>query len=325
MIKAGIVGGTGYTAGELIRLLTFHPDADIEFVFSTSMPGKAVASVHKDLVGDTELVFSGEINQEIDVLFLCMGHGKSRTFLEENPVSENVKVIDLSRDFRLADHAHHGERSFTYGLPELHGASIAHSSNIANPGCYATAIQLGILPLAEEGMIDNELHVHGITGSTGAGQSPTDTTHFSWRDNNVSIYKAFNHQHLDEIKQSIRSLQSSFDSSINFIPVRGNFARGIFITAYLESELSIDSAVSLFKDYYKDAPYTHVSREPVDLKQIVGTNKCILHLQKTDGKLLITSVIDNLLKGASGQAVQNMNLMFGLNESSGLNFKSTRF
>lgn len=325
MIKAGIVGGTGYTAGELIRLLIFHPDVSISFVYSTSMPGEPITSVHKDLVGDTELQFSGEVSTDIDVLFLCMGHGNSGTFLDENPIPKRVNVIDLSRDFRLAKTSVYENRTFAYGLPELNKGAISNSANIANPGCYATAIQLALLPLANEALLQNEVHVHGITGSTGAGQSPQDTTHFSWRNNNVSIYKAFSHQHLDEIKQSLRSLQSSFDLPINFLPVRGNFSRGIFTTAYLDADLSVDEARSLYHDFYSSAPFTHVSSDPVDLKQAVGTNKCILHLQKNDGKLLITSIIDNLLKGASGQAVQNMNLMFGLDETTGLNLKSTRF
>lgn len=325
MIKAGIVGGTGYTAGELIRLLIFHPDVSISFIYSTSMPGEPITSVHKDLVGDTKLQFSGEVSNDIDVLFLCMGHGNSGTFLDENPIPEQVNVIDLSRDFRLAKTSVYENRTFAYGLPELNKKTISNSDNIANPGCYATAIQLALLPLANETLLQNEVHIHGITGSTGAGQSPQDTTHFSWRNNNVSIYKAFSHQHLDEIKQSLRSLQSSFDLPINFLPVRGNFSRGIFTTAYLDIDLSVDEARSLYHDFYSSAPFTHVSSDPIDLKQAVGTNKCILHLQKNDGKLLITSIIDNLLKGASGQAVQNMNLMFGLDETTGLNLKSTRF
>lgn len=325
MIKAGIIGGTGYTAGELIQLLTFHPEVTIDFVYSTSKPGEAVETIHKDLIGDTDLKFSGEVNPEIDVLFLCVGHGKSKTFLVDNSIPDDVKIVDLSRDFRIAKDADYGKRNFVYGLPELNKKTITSSDSIANPGCYATAIQLALLPLAGEQLINSELHIHGITGSTGAGQTPTETTHFSWRNNNVSVYKAFNHQHLDEIKQSLQSLQPSLNNSINFLPVRGNFTRGIFITAYLDSDLTPEEAHSLYNSYYEDAPFTHVSTERVDLKQVVGSNKCILHLEKHQNKLLVTSIIDNLLKGASGQAVQNMNLMFGLDESTGLQLTSNRF
>ena len=325
MIKAGIIGGTGYTAGELIRLLTFHPRVTIDFVYSTSKPGEAVTTVHKDLIGDTNLKFSDRINPEIDILFLCVGHGKSKTFLEEHTIPDDVKIVDLSRDFRIASDADYGNRKFVYGLPELNKKAIASSDSIANPGCYATAIQLALLPLAGEQLLNSEVHIHGITGSTGAGQTPTETTHFSWRNNNVSVYKAFNHQHLDEIKQSLQSLQPPLNKSINFLPVRGNFTRGIFTTVYLNSDLSTQEAHSLYNSYYEDALFTHISTESVDLKQVVGSNKCILHLEKHQDKLLVTSIIDNLLKGASGQAVQNMNLMFDLDESTGLQLTSNRF
>jgi len=325
MIKAGIIGGTGYTAGELIRLLVFHPEVTIDFIYSHSKPGEPVAETHSDLVGDLDMHFSGEVNSDVDVLFLCMGHGNSKPFLEKETFSEKTKIIDLSRDFRLNKSLTFGERNFVYGLPEYTRESVTKASNIANPGCYATGIQLALLPLASEKVIQNEIHVHGITGSTGAGKSPSATTHFSWRNNNVSLYKAFNHQHLDEIKQTLQNLQPSMEQEINFLPMRGNFTRGIFCSTYLNLDLSLDEAKELYQDYYQNAPFTHLSEQPIDLKQVVGTNKCLLHLQKHQNKLLVTSAIDNLLKGASGQAVQNLNLMFGLEENAGLQLKSTRF
>lgn len=325
MIKAGIVGGTGYTAGELIRLLVFHPDVDIDFIYSTSKPGKPVADTHSDLVGDLNMIFSGEVNPNVEVLFLCMGHGNSKPFLEKENFSTDTRIIDLSRDFRLSGNSTYEDRKFVYGLPELNKQTVTEASNIANPGCYATTIQLALLPLASEKLIQSEVHVHGITGSTGAGQKPSVTTHFSWRNNNVSLYKAFNHQHLGEIRQTLQNLQSTIDHEINFLPMRGNFTRGIFCSTYLNLDLSLDEATELYQEYYLDAPFTHLSKQPVDLKQVVGTNKCLLHLQKHGNKLLVTSAIDNLLKGASGQAVQNLNLMFGLEETAGLHLKSTRF
>lgn len=325
MIKAGIIGGSGYTAGELIRLLTFHPKVEIDFIYSSSKPGLPVTQVHSDLVGDLDLRFSGEVNTAVDVLFLCMGHGHSKPFLEEQSFSQATKIIDLSRDFRLRGEANFNSRKFVYGLPEFNRKEAGESSNIANPGCYATAIQLALLPLAEAKAIESEMHIHGITGSTGAGQRPSATTHFSWRNNNVSLYKAFSHQHLDEIKQTLKYLQPDLDQEINFLPMRGNFSRGIFCSVYLDTHLSLDQAYDLFRDYYNHSPFTHLGNKPVDLKQVVGTNKCLLHLQKHGKKLLITSAIDNLLKGASGQALQNLNLMFGLEERTGLQLKSTRF
>lgn len=325
MINIGIVGGSGYTAGELIRLLLNHPHAEINFVYSTSRAGKAVTSAHPDLIGDTDLIFSSEITHDIDVLFLCTGHGKSEQFLQEHPPAEKTKIIDLSRDFRLSEDSSFKERSFTYGLPEMGKEEITQAANIANPGCFATAIQLGLLPLAQHSSLQNDVHIHGITGATGAGSSLSDTTHFSWRDNNVSIYKALNHQHIGEVKQSIRRLSPSFDSKLNFIPVRGNFSRGIFISAYTQCDLTLGEAQSLYDDFFADAPFVHISEMPLYLKQVVNTNKCLLHLQKQDGQLLISSTIDNLLKGASGQAVQNMNLMFGIQEQTGLQLKSTNF
>lgn len=325
MIKTGIIGGSGYTAGEMIRLLLQHPDAEISFVFSTSKAGESITSVHRDLVGDTNLHFSSEIDPGIDFLFLCMGHGNSVDFLKEYPIPDDINIIDLSRDFRLNNKSTFENRNFVYGLPELNKADIQDSSNIANPGCYATAIQLALLPLAQHSSLENDVHVHGITGSTGAGSSLEETTHFSWRDNNVSIYKALDHQHIGEVKQSIEQLSPSLKSKLNFIPVRGNFSRGIFISAYTNSDLSLKNAQAVYKEYYAEAPFVFVSRESLYLKQVVNTNKCLLHLQKQDGKLLITSIIDNLIKGASGQAIQNMNLMFGLEESTGLQLKATHF
>lgn len=325
MIKAGIIGGTGYTAGELIRLLIFHHKVEIDFIYSTSRPGRPVTEAHGDLLGDISMDFSGNINPEVDVLFLCLGHGLSRSFLEEHTFSNGTKIVDLSRDFRLQEQSQFSTRSFIYGLPEVNRDDISNASNIANPGCYATAIQLALLPLAANDLIHSEVHVHGITGATGAGQTPSDTTHFSWRNSNVSTYKAFSHQHIDEIKQTLNSLQPSMETDICFLPVRGSFARGIFCSAYLDTDLAGDEASELYEEYYKNAPFTHLSQTGIDLKQAVGTNKCLLHLQKKGSKLLITSIIDNLLKGASGQAVQNFNLMFGLDETAGLHLKSTRF
>ncbi len=325
MIKAGITGGTGYTAGELIRLLLNHPQITIDFIYSTSKAGKKVASVHRDLTGDTELAFGDSVNPDVDVLFLCMGHGNSRDFLSNHSISSDTKIIDLSSDFRLEGNDTFEKRSFVYGLPELQKTKIVPADNIANPGCFATAIELALLPLAKQGALQDEVHIHGITGSTGAGSSLSDTSHFSWRSENVSVYKALTHQHLDEIKQSINKLQENFDAALNFIPVRGNFTRGIFISAYTNTELSLSEAKSLFRDFYKDSPFTHLSDEPLYLKQVVNTTKCLVHLQKEGDKLLVTSIIDNLLKGASGQAVQNMNLMFALEEDTGLHLKSTQF
>lgn len=325
MIKAGITGGSGYTAGELIRLLLNHPQTEIEFIYSTSKAGEAVASVHRDLVGETDLTFSDAVDPDVDVLFLCMGHGNSRDFLNKHKVSPGTKIIDLSRDFRLDGDNTFEERSFIYGLPELQRSNIELAENIANPGCFATAIELALLPLAENSSLQDEVHIHGITGSTGAGGSLSDTSHFSWRSENVSIYKALTHQHLDEIKQSVQKLQENFNADLNFIPVRGNFTRGIFISAYTNTDLSLDEAKSIFRNFYNGAPFTHLSEDPLYLKQVVNTSKCLVHMQKEGDKLLVTSIIDNLLKGASGQAVQNMNLMFGLEEDSGLHLKSTQF
>ncbi|TVZ58738.1 N-acetyl-gamma-glutamyl-phosphate reductase [Flavobacteriaceae bacterium MAR_2010_105] len=325
MIKVGIIGGAGYTAGELIRLLLNHSQAEIDFIYSTSNAGNKVSKIHQDLVGSTELEFTSEINPNIDVLFLCLGHGNSKAFLEKTSLSDKAKVIDLSNDFRLvADKVFH-DKSFVYGLPELQKEVIKKASYIANPGCFATAIQLAILPLADADLIVDDVHVNAVTGSTGAGTSLSETTHFTWRDNNFSHYKAFTHQHLGEINQTVKQLQPNFSSEIIFMPNRGNFSRGIFATTYTKYKGSLDQAKELYKNYYKDSAFTVVSDEDIHLKQVVNTNKCVLHLLKHGDKLLITSTIDNLLKGASGQAIQNMNLAFGLEETEGLNLKANFF
>lgn len=324
-IQVGIIGGAGYTAGELIRLLINHPNAELNFVFSTSNAGNKLSHVHQDLVGSTEMNFTDTVNPDVDVVFLCLGHGNSVKFLQENTLSEDRKIIDLGNDFRLNADMEFKGRTFVYGLPELNKHAIEKAQNIANPGCFATAIQLGILPLAYAGLLKNDVHVNAVTGATGAGTSLSETTHFTWRDNNVSVYKAFTHQHLGEINQSVNQLQTDFDSEILFIPNRGNFSRGIFATLYTDFEGSLDEAQKLFGSFYEDAKFTFVSDESLHLKQVVNTNKCLIHLHIHKGKLLVTSIIDNLLKGASGQAIQNMNLMFGLDETTGLNLKANYF
>lgn len=322
MIKAGIIGGAGYTAGELIRILLYHPQVEITFVHSNSHQGHLISDVHTNLVGETYQAFEGAVDVSgLDVLFLCMGHGKSRELLEMMELPADLKVIDLSRDYRLKE-----ERGdFVYGLPELNKSVIRQSHFIANPGCFATAIQLALLPLAKAGLLQNEIHVNAITGSTGAGQKPVPTTHFSWRNNNLSIYKAFNHQHLDEIRQSVTQLQKDFDKSINFLPHRGDFPRGIFASIYTKTDKSEKELKALYKDFYQDAPFTILANKNPNLKQVVNTNKCLLFVGKHEDKVLIISMIDNLLKGASGQAVQNMNLMFGLEETMGLWLKGVAF
>jgi N-acetyl-gamma-glutamyl-phosphate reductase len=325
MLKAGIIGGAGYTAGELVRLLINHPAAEIDFVYSTSNAGNKIYAVHQDLVGQTEQSFSDSINPAVDVVFLCLGHGNSTAFLKKNTFSDNTKIIDLSNDFRLHDDALFEGKEFVYGLPELQKDKIESASYIANPGCFATAIQIAILPLAKNNLLKNDIHINATTGATGAGVSPSVTTHFSWRDNNFSIYKAFTHQHLGEIGESLESLQDGFDKELYFIPNRGNFSRGIFASVYTDFDGSIEEAYEIYEKFYKDAAFTHVSKNPVHLKQVVNTNNGFIHLQKHGNKILITSVIDNLLKGASGQAIQNMNLVFGLEENLGLNLKSTYF
>ena len=325
MLEIGIIGGAGYTAGELIRLLLNHPEANINFVYSTSNAGNKLHKVHKDLIGSTEISFTSQINTKVDTLFLCLGHGNSTTFLENNNFSKNTKIIDLSNDFRLfADKKFEG-KDFVYGLPELDKTVIKTAKYIANPGCFATALQLAILPLAAKGLLNNDIHINAVTGATGAGTSLSATTHFTYRDNNYSHYKAFNHQHLGEINQTVNQLQTNFNAEINFVPNRGNFSRGIFATTYTKYDGSLDDAIKIYKEYYKDAAFTFVSDEEIHLKQVVNTNKCLLHLVKHGNKLLITSTIDNLLKGASGQAVQNLNLMYDFEETLGLNLKASYF
>ena len=321
MVKAGIIGGSGYTGGELIRILLNHPEVEIDFVFSTTRAGKAVSSAHPDLLGTTELHFTGAINSNVDVVFLCLGHGNSTKFLNENHFSENTKIIDLSNDFRLQADANLNGKQFVYGLPELNKTEIQGANYIANPGCFATTIQLGLLPLAKAGLLDATIHVNAVTGSTGAGVSPSGTTHFSWRNNNASWYKPFTHQHLGEINESLKSFQEAI-GELFFLPNRGNFTRGILATAYTQFKGSEAEATQLYKDFYTEAEFTQIAEEPIHLKQVVNTNQCHIHLHKHEGVLLITSAIDNLLKGASGQAVQNMNLMFGFEESTGLQLKA---
>ncbi len=322
-INIGIVGGAGYTAGELIRLLINHPNAEISFVHSKSNTGKLLHEVHNDLIGDTNLLFTDKIKDDIDVIFLCVGYTEARKFLTENAISSTIKVIDLSHDFRLAVHNNFNEREFIYGLTELNRDKIKIANSIANPGCFATCIQLGLLPLAKEKLLD-KIHSTGITGSTGAGQSLQATSHFSWRVNNIQAYKTLSHQHVDEIKQSLVQLQGS-ETTLHFVPWRGDFARGIFVTSYCHSELSLEEANKLFKIFYASHPFVHVSDVMIDLKQVVNTNKAAIFIEKTDDQLIIHSAIDNLLKGASGQALQNMNLMFGLEEEVGLRLKGSKF
>lgn len=330
-IKAGIIGGAGYTGGEMLRILINHPDVKIEFVHSNSNAGNYIYQVHTDLFGDTDIKFTDKLTHNIDVLFLCVGHGDARKFLEANSFPAHIKIIDLSQDFRLAAKSSIGEREFVYGLPELNRDAIEKASNIANPGCFATCLQLGLLPLASKQLINGEVHITATTGSTGAGQSLSATSHFTWRNDNLSVYKAFEHQHLKEISESLNNLQPGFKpqgadwGNISFIPYRGDFTRGIIASIYLDSDLTAEEAVKLYTDFYADAAFTHVTTRNIDLKQVVNTNKCLLQLQKHGNKLLIISILDNLLKGASGQAVQNMNLLFGLDEKAGLRLKATAF
>jgi len=325
MIEVGIIGGAGYTAGELIRLLLHHNNVNINFVYSTSNACNKISDVHQDLVGTTELLFSSNINLKVDVVFLCLGHGNSKAFLTEHTFSANTKIIDLSNDFRLKNDQTFGEASFVYGLPELQKEAIKAAQYIANPGCFATAIQLALLPLAHHELLQHDVHINAVTGATGAGTSLSKTTHFAWRDNNFSYYKPFTHQHLGEIHQTVTQLQQSFHSELNFMPNRGNFSRGIFATAYTKFEGTLAEAETIYQDFYEEAAFTFVSAHQVHLKQVVNTNKCLLHLHKHENKLLITSSIDNLLKGASGQAVQNMNLLFDFPETEGLQLKATYF
>jgi N-acetyl-gamma-glutamyl-phosphate reductase len=333
-VKVGIVGGAGYTAGELIRVLLFHPSASLAWVHSLSNTGKIVSDVHTDLLGDTDLYFTDVLDfSVIDVLFLCLGHGDARDFVETQNLPKSLKIIDLSHDFRWGANPAQtppfgglgGHDDWIYGLPELNGAAIQTAQKVANPGCFATAIQLGLLPLAAQNMLHSDIHIHAITGSTGAGQKPTDSTHFSWRNNNISIYEPFKHRHLKEIGASLEVVQTGFSAEMNFLPIRGNFTRGIFASIYTKTSLCESDLKKLYVSFYEDAPFTHLTEHNPHLKQVVGTNKCILQVTKHGDKALIISMIDNLLKGASGQAIQNMNLMFGLPEDAGLHLKGLAF
>ena len=330
MIKIGILGAAGYTGGELIRLLVNHPEAEIIFANSESNAGNLVADVHEGLLGDTDLRFTDTMPfDEVDVVFFCFGHGKSEQFLQEHTIPEHVKIIDLAQDFRIAAPTH----DYVYGLPEMHKEQISQCQHLANPGCFATCIQLGLLPLAKAGLLTHDVAVNAITGSTGAGQKPVSTTHFSWRTDNMSIYKVFTHQHLHEIRQSLTELQGSLEASIDFIPYRGDFARGIFCTEVVKfdgeegtpTNPTAEQLADMYRTFYADAAFTHYVDKAIDLKQVVNTNKALVHIDKFEGKAVITCVIDNLLKGAVGQAVQNMNLMFGIDERSGLRLKANAF
>ena len=322
MIKAGIIGGAGYTAGELIRLLINHPEVEITFVHSSSNAGRPVVEIHEGLLGETELVFSDQHPlSDIDVLFLCSAHGDSKKFWDNNERPENLKVIDLAQDFRDETNG------YVYGLPEINFSRIKASDSIANPGCFATAIQLSLIPLASRHLLPDtgDINITAITGSTGAGVKPGATTHFSWRNNNLSVYKPFTHQHLKEIKMTLEKLQPEFKGSISFIPVRGDFPRGIFSITTLDCDLPQSEIEILYKDFYKDSPFVWISEQPIDLKQVVNTNKVVINIKKHEGKVLITCAEDNLLKGASGQAVQNMNIMFGIDQKEGLRLKPSAF
>ena len=323
-IKVGIVGGAGYTGGELLRLLLNHPQTEITFINSGSNAGNAVSKIHADLIGETDLLFTADLSNEIDVLFLCVGHGDAAKFLAANDIDDKIKIIDLSQDFRLLNKAAIGNRTFVYGLPELNKEAIRSATNIANPGCFATAIQLGLLPLAKAGLL-NEVYTTGITGSTGAGQGLSATSHFSWRANNIQAYKTLEHQHLGEIGQSLLQLQNDSDIDISFTPWRGDFTRGIFVSSTLKCHLSIEELTGLFENFYAAHPFVIISKAPIFLKQVVNTNKCVIQLEKKASKLVVHSTIDNLLKGASGQAVQNMNLLFGMDETIGLKLKASFF
>ncbi len=341
-IKAGIIGGAGYTGGEMLRILLNHPNVEIAFVNSKSNAGNFLYEVHSDLFGDTELKFSSDLSDDIDVLFLCVGHGDAKNFLEANQIADHIKIVDLSQDFRLKKVKGEGlkgearssllaPRTFIYGLPELQKTAIKEASNIANPGCFATCIQLALLPLAHKNLLLNEVHISATTGSTGAGQSLSPTSHFTWRNDNLSVYKAFNHQHLHEISQSLNQLQADFPvypsdkNKLNFIPYRGDFTRGILASIYTECDLIEEEALQLYTDFYAEHPFTHVTSRDIDLKQVVNTNKCFIQVKKHGNKIFIISIMDNLLKGASGQAVQNMNLMFGFEETAGLKLKANAF
>lgn len=320
-IKAGLIGGAGYVGGEMIRLLLNHEMCDIKYIYSSSQVGKRVYTIHKDLRGWIDLSFSDTFDSEIDVVFICKGHGKSKEFLSQNTINSSTLIIDLSRDYRLI----RDSEDFIYGLCELNKEEIKSSLKIANPGCFATCIQLGLLPLAANALLNSEVHITAITGSTGAGQNPLPTTHNSWRNNNISIYKAFTHQHLDEITQSIRQLQPDFSNEINFIPMRGSFTRGIFASIYLESSENLNTVIDHFQEYYEDSPFVHITDQPISVKDVVNTNNALLYVSKHKNKIRIESCIDNLLKGASGQAIQNMNLAMGWSEQAGLKLKASAF
>ncbi len=324
MKTAGIIGGSGYTGGELLRLVLNHPGLTLDFVYSTTRPGFPLSETHPDLLGSTSINFTDQVNLEVSVVFLCLGHGNSSKFLEQNKFSEQTLIIDLSNDFRLSAESEFMGRTFVYGLPERNKEAIEQATAIANPGCFATAIQLALLPLATAKKLTNSIHVNATTGSTGAGVGLSATAHFSWRNNNMSWYKPFTHQHLGEIGESINELQGSA-TTMHFLPQRGDFTRGIFATAYTAFDGSIEEAVELYTDYYANDPFTHVSKQEIALKQVINSNNCFLHLHLHEGTLLITSVIDNLIKGASGQAIQNMNLIYGWEEGLGLNLKASTF
>jgi N-acetyl-gamma-glutamyl-phosphate reductase len=323
-IKVGIAGGAGYTGGELIRLLINHPAAELAFAHSKSNAGNPIYKVHPDLLGETLLKFTGELEPDIDVLFLCFGHGESRKFLSDHKIDDKIKIIDVANDFRLSPQSEIGNRKFVYGLPELNRERIRTAHNVANPGCFATSIQLGLLPLAKAGLL-KDIYTTGITGSTGAGQSLAQTSHFSWRANNIQAYKTLTHQHLNEIGQSLIQLQGKGKIDLNFVPWRGDFTRGIFISSQIDCDWKLDKLISLYDEFYEGHPFTHLSQDAIYLKQTVNTNKCVIQLEKVGSKLVIHSALDNLLKGASGQAVQNMNLLFGLDECAGLKLKATGF
>ena len=323
-VRAGIAGGAGYTGGEMIRLLINHPNASISFIHSTSNAGNAVSHIHTDLAGETDLAFTDTVQDDIDVLFLCVGHGDAKKFLAANPVADTIKVIDLSQDFRLSSDSSNPNRSFVYGLPELNKEAIRSAKNIANPGCFATAIQLGLLPLAKAGVL-GDVYTTGITGSTGAGQGLNNTSHFSWRANNIQAYKTLQHQHIKEIHQSLQQLQGNDGMDVHFVPWRGDFTRGIYVSSVIDCGLPLEEIKQLYKTFYAEHPFTHVSDTMIDLKQVVNTNKCLLHIEKQGSHIIVHSAIDNLLKGASGQAVQNMNLLFGLEETMGLRLKAVGF
>ena len=327
MINAGIIGGAGYTAGELLRVLLHHPQVRLCYVHSKSHAGQPISAVHHDLTGDTDMTFASETG-DADVVFLCLAHGKSVEFLKNNPLPETTKIIDLSQDFRINNifQEHDGMcREFVYGLPECFGEQIKNAHNIANPGCFATAFELALLPLAKAGLLSGEVHVHAITGSTGAGQAPSSTTHFSWRNNNISIYQPFTHRHLLEVRKTLETAAKDAIPQLNFLPLRGNFSRGIFLSAYATIDIQLSELQNIYRQYYDNAAFTFVCDREISLKEVVGTNKCLLRIEKYENKALITSVIDNLLKGASGQAVHNMNIMFGLDEKTGLNLKGIGF